>query len=250
MPKKGKTIEDWLVKKGQELNGLTDELPKKEVSILTCLLVNGPNIAYRIAHNSGVRQNTIYVTLSRLEKKQMVSSRKLRGKRQTKGERQYKLTIRGLVQAFTTEDGLLALVNWKPIVDNWGYLAPLILERWEIFVSNGLASEAVRRLYRASTWLLELLRPSFWKYVSIEEPPETFMDEEGGRTLAEFFYGPGKWVNELFESRYFEKRLFESLYPLVAKDAELRTFIVQRLSDVLADLRMTEKGIEALRRIF
>jgi len=204
-------------------------LSKKETDVLSWLLRNGPEIAYRIAQGSQVGQSTVYATLRRLEQKHMIESRRLKGKEQTKKQREYTLTLRGLACVFIAVREKAS----RPIVQRWAHLLPLVLGKWSVFVEAGCEEYAQRRLLLASRQFIGLLVYG-----------NGLVETELVGKYQEYFYG--LVAEYLFP--FQDGTCLRWLQTVCAVDTEVRDFVVQyfdvalpglskKIQDLLQDLK-------------
>lgn len=132
-----------------------------ERKIIGCLAREGVMITYQVSEKTGLPKSSTYKFLGELESKGLVSSKRLRKnvrkKKNTKGETEYSLTVLGLSRAFI----LTNFDEWNPIIERCSHLLPLVLEKWDIFMSAGVEKTAWRNLTLAAGLVSESKFPPF-----------------------------------------------------------------------------------------
>ena len=128
-------------------------------TIIHDLAINGPEIANKIVKRTGLAQSTVYDTLYRLRDNGCVESREIHKVGGRLGEKEYSLTVLGLSHALTLT--LFKSEEWGPIIERWGHLLPLVLQKWDIFVSAGVEKAAWRNLTLAAGLVSETKFPPF-----------------------------------------------------------------------------------------
>ena len=134
---------------------LTMKIPEKEKNTLVWLAKNGPNIGLKIAKGANILKNTIYVCLDKLQNKGLIVSRALKRdnkrKKNTKGQREYSLTFRGLIVALSylrADD-----IDIISIREHWGHLLPRVFDKWDHFKEHNVEDQARNRLILTSIWM-------------------------------------------------------------------------------------------------
>ena len=139
--------------------------PPTQQKALIWLAKNGHNIGWKIGKGADVSRSTIYVSLSALETKGLVISKRLtkdkKRKKNTKGETEYSLTRLGLIHA------ILALAPRKKLQSaplnkinkHWADLLPLVLGKWQHFKDENVEDLALDALLKACHRIVEEYLP-------------------------------------------------------------------------------------------
>jgi len=128
---------------------------------LIWIATNEPSIGWKIGRESGISSKessgTIYVCLSGLERKGLVTSKKLKKnkkrKENTKGQREYSLTVYGLIHALL----YIEPERLQSVTKAWPDLIPLVTDKWDFFASAGVEDLAIRRLEKSTREMFFLI---------------------------------------------------------------------------------------------
>ena len=138
-------------------------LPPRQAEVLRYIAQKGPRIYYRLSKEMDkIPPGTLHNALVELEKKQLLCIEK-KGKAPRPGEtiKEYHLTVLGLATALLY---LQVHENPREVIKSWGSLLPLVLGKWDFFISAGVEDLARSRLMIAAVALVRASLSPEWHF--------------------------------------------------------------------------------------
>ena len=227
--------------------------------VLLDLAKNGPASGYTIFHGNKdeeLLRASVYAHLGKLAKKGLVEWQYAAPSRGFLKKKIYSLTLRGLTYVLLIE--AIRPKAWKPIVERWAHLLPLVLGKWQVIVEGGNEEYVRHRL------LLMLLFAKVEAHAgdldemdrlihAIESSENTqlypydlvgdYVLSLSAAELTQYFYGLTEGFLYLFKKETNRRWLQE----VCSRDEEIRDFVSQRLSVVLSDLSKKHELVQTMK---
>lgn len=191
----------------------------------------GPRIYYRLSKEMDhIPPGTSHNALVELEKKQLLCIEK-KGKAPRPGEtiKEYHLTVLGLATALLYPQ---VHENLRDVTKSWGSLLPLVLGKWDFFISAGVEDLAQHRLMIAAVTLVRASESLEWEfeYATPTDPAEIFRSN---------FYHPPEYG--WFAS---EKRL--RWIEVCARDPEVCRYLTGKLTAIIVKHEIMKHEAEVI----
>lgn len=226
------------------------ELINSERKILLCIATNGPAFGRQMSKSTGLSSRTVSTVPRSLEKKGLVSHIITQ---ESRAKKEYHLTILGLSHVLY----LIRSEEWNPIIGRWAHLLPLVLGKWEFFVSAGFKDLASISLIKTTYEFCK----DYWSAVELSKSLEDEF-EESWRDVMSDIWRPGEELGRFqvdFYSQLFSLNAIlgapgdrERLLDSCKSDLKIHDYLVKGLTGVEDKLRSnadhTRKVIQALHR--
>ena len=226
--------------------------------VLLYLAKNGPASGYTIFDgNTELLRASVYAHLAKLAKKGLVEWQYAAPSRGFLKKKIYSLTLRGLAYVLTQ---IARPKAWRPIVDRWAHLLPLVLGKWHVIVDAGNEDYMQHHLFHVLCFgnlLIHTNEPS--EVIDVEaltdvmESPDyseryfyglvgDYMLSLSAEDLQGYFYGViGDYLRLLEDQTHLRW-----LQQVCARDEEICVFVFRHLSVALSDM---EKRYELVRTV-
>jgi len=150
-------------------------LPPRQAQVLRYIAQKGPRIYYRLCKEMvQIPPGTLHDALVKLEKRQLLCIEN-KGKAPRPGEiiKEYHLTVLGLATALLYPQ---VHENLRDVIKSWGSLLPLVLGKWDFFISAGIEDLAQHHLMNAAVVLVRASESLEWDfiYATPKDPAEIF----------------------------------------------------------------------------
>jgi len=214
---------------------MLDSLVKEgEKKVLLYLANNGPAAGYTIFDDEELRRASVYVHLRQLAKMGLIEWEHETASRGFLPKKVYSLTLGGLAYVFTILP--MGQETWRPIIERWASLLPLVFRKWQMFVKVEREKEALERLFLASELFIS----------DLSVDTRLLLKPVSAESFLEYFYG----LSEKYVFLALEEEFHGFLGRLCANDVEIRDYVMQYLDHALSDLSKKQELVRDLKEHF